>query len=400
MGYRAQAISINASRAVYALNWFNIAPGLQYISRDLDLSLVQLGIMTTAFYIGLSTFQLVGGLLASRIGNRATSSLGITILGAAVIATGLSQNLPDLFASRLFAGIGSAMFFSPALGMISEIVPQDKYSFHVGLFNGSFNLGGGIGIIGWDFLDQAFSWRTPLFLSGGIMIALAVENYIILRGAKTSTFGARVFSRAGEVLRSRLIWILPIAALSGILSETVIGQLFVYYAETGLHMSPNVASVLGTTYLIIGFVGGIVGGYIFGRTRKRILMFLAWALMVGAFTAVIWMTSSFILLFLLLILLGILTVNVLSMLYTLTAEATKDRGMVSFALSFVNFVQNIIGSFSPLLFSLVYDHSNYTFSWITIGAIGAACVSAGYMSLGYLRSEIYGRQPFFNTDSR
>ncbi|MEM0157294.1 MAG: MFS transporter [Thermoplasmataceae archaeon] len=400
MGYRAQAISINASRAVYALNWFNIAPGLQYISRDLDLTIVQLGIMTTAFYIGLSVFQLAGGLLASRIGNRATASLGITILGAAVIGTGFSQNLPDLFASRLFAGMGSALFFSPALGMISEIVPQDKYSFHVGLFNGSFNLGGGIGIIGWNFLDQAFSWRIPLFLSGGIMIALAAENYIILRGARTNTFGTKVFSRAGEVLRSRLVWILPIAALSGILSETVIGQLFVYYAETGLHMSPDIASTLGTTYLIIGFVGGMVGGYIFGKTKRRILMFLAWSLMVGAFTAVIWVTSSFILLFILLVLLGILTVNVLSMLYTLTAEGTRDRGMVSFALSFVNFVQNIIGSFSPLLFSLVYDHSNYTFSWITIGTIGVACVSAGYLSLGYLRSEIYGRQPFFNTDSR
>ncbi len=390
MGYRTQAVSINASRAVYALNWFNIAPGLQYISRDLDLSLVSLGIMTTAFYIGLSLFQMVGGLLASRIGNRRTSVLGITVLGISVIATGLSQNLADLFVSRLFAGIGSAMFFSPALGMLTEIVPRQRYSFHVGLFNGSFNLGGGIGIIGWDILDQYLSWRIPLYIAGSIMVALAVENYVVLRGTDGSSDRSRVFRRAGTALRSRLIWILPIAALSGILSETIIGQLFVYYAETGLHMSPNAASVLGTTYLLIGFVGGMMGGYIFGRIRRRILMFLSWAAAVGILTAVIAAIRSFPLLFLLMVVLGILTVTVLSMLYTLTAEGTKDRGMISFSLSFVNFLQNIIGAFSPLIFSIVRASSDYAISWVTIGIIGLACVSAGYLTLGYLRSEIYG----------
>lgn len=390
MGYRAQALSINASRAVYALNWFNIAPGLQYISHDLNLSLVQLGIMTTAFYIGLSVFQMVGGLLASRIGNRRTSTLGITILGAAVIATGMSQNLADLFISRLFAGIGSALFFSPALGMLSEIVPRDKYSFHVGLFNGSFNLGGGLGIIGWDFLDQSLSWRIPLYIAGSMMIALAAENYIILRDVHENPNRSNVFRRAGEVLRRKMIWILPVAALSGILSETVIGQLFVYYAETGLALNDNIASALGTTYLMIGFLGGMIGGYVFGRINRRILMFLVWALFVGAITALIAVTKSVALLFLLMIILGIFTVNVLSMLYTLTAEGTKDRGMVSFSLSFVNFLQNIIGSFSPIIFSIVFDRSSYFFSWIAIGAIGMGCVSMGFMLLRELRVEIYG----------
>ena len=103
VGYRFQAGSINASRAVYALNWFNIAPGLTYISHDLKLQLVQLGVITTAFYIGLSTFQMVGGLLASRIGNRFTSVLGISILGASVVLTGMhlkpfsKKGLPPLF---------------------------------------------------------------------------------------------------------------------------------------------------------------------------------------------------------------------------------------------------------------------------------------------------------------
>lgn len=385
MGYRVQAGSINASRAVYALNWFNVAPGLTYISHDLKLQLVQLGIITTAFYIGLSTFQMVGGLLASRIGNKATSVIGISILGFSVILTGLSQNLIELFSFRLFAGIGSALFFSPALGLLANIVPHEKYSFYVGLFNGSFNLGGGLGIIGWDFLDQIFGWRIPLFFAGSVLLVLAAENLYVLRNYKPDPKNrVNIFKRAGDVLRIPIIWILPVIALAGILSETVIGQLFVYYGESQLHMSPNMASSLSTIYLMVGFLGGVFGGYLFGVVKRRILLFLGSTVVLALLTVAVAFVHQYYLLVILMIILGILTVNSLSMLYTLVVERTPDRGMVSFSLSFVNFVQNIIGAFSPTIFTLIAFYGGYVNSWIFIGLLGLACASAGF----YMRSEM------------
>lgn len=389
MGYRIQAGSINASRAVYALNWFNIAPGLTYISSDLGLQIVQLGIITTAFYIGLSTFQMVGGLLASRIGNRNTSVLGITILGISVILTGLSMNLIELFTFRLFAGIGSAMFFSPALGLLADLVPRKSYSFYVGLFNGSFNLGGGMGIIGWNFLDQALGWRTPLFIAGGIMLFLAAENMVVLWNYRPDPSNRlNIFRRAKDVLRKPLIWILPVIALAGILTETILGQLFVYYAVTHLQFSENLASSLGTIYLVVGFAGGALGGFLFGTVRRRITMFLISTILLSLLTILIAFTSSYLVLLALVISLGILTVNSLSMLYTLVVERAEDRGMVSFSLAFVNFVQNIIGAFSPTVFSIIAFYQGFTTSWVVIGAIGLACAFLGFTLRSELKSEL------------
>ncbi len=388
MGYRVQAGSINVSRAVYALNWFNIAPGLAYISQDLKLRLVQLGIITTAFYIGLSAFQMVGGLLSSRIGNRYTSVLGISILGASVVLTGMSQNLYELFTFRLFAGIGSALFFSPALGLLADIVPRERYSFYVGLFNGSFNLGGGMGIIGWNFLDQLFGWRVPLYFAGAVMLFLAAENLYVLRSYRPDPKNRiNIFRRAGDVLRIPIIWLLPIIALAGILTETIIGQLFVYYAESQLHLPPNLASALGTIYLMVGFIGGALGGYIFGVVRRRIILFLGSTILLALFTIAVAFVQDFYLLVALMVVLGILTVNSLSMLYTLVVERTPDRGMLSFSLSFVNFVQNIIGAFSPTIFTIIAHYSGFVDSWAFLGALGLSCASAGF----YLRSEMRGK---------
>lgn len=389
MGYRIQAGSINASRAVYALNWFNIAPGLKYIASDLNLQIVQLGIITTAFYIGLSAFQMVGGLLASRIGNRNTSVLGISVLGISVIATGLSNNLIELFLFRLSAGIGSAMFFSPALGLLADLVPRKSYSFYVGLFNGSFNLGGGLGIFGWNFLDQALGWRIPLYIAGAIMLFLAVENMVVLWRYKPDPANRmNIFRRAKDVLRKPQIWFLPVIALSGILTETVIGQLFVYYAEVHLHLSENLASSLGSIFLIIGFFGGALGGYTFGKVRKRITMFLLSIILTSSLTIVLAFPTNYYVLLALVIALGVLTVNSLSMLYTLVVERSEDRGMVSFSLSFVNFVQNVIGAFSPTLFSIVAFYRGFADSWITVGAVGLACALLGLSLKSELRSEL------------
>ena len=393
MGYRIQAGSINASRAVYALNWFNIAPGLKYIHEDLGLQIVQLGIITTAFYIGLSTFQMVGGLLASRIGNRNTSVLGITVLGISVIATGLSNNIIELFTSRLFAGIGSALFFSPALGLLADLVPRNSYSFYVGLFNGSFNLGGGLGIFGWNFLDQIFGWRIPLYIAGVIMLVLAAENLFVLRKFKPDPANrVNIFRRAKDVLKNRQIWILPIVALAGILTETIIGQLFVYYAEVHLHYSENVASSLGTIYLLVGFLGGALGGYLFGKVRRRITMFLFSVVVMSLLTVILAFASSYLVLLILVILLGILTVNSLSMLYTLVVERASDRGMVSFSLSFVNFLQNIIGAFSPAVFSIIAFYSGYVNSWVVVGLISLGCAMLGLTLRPELKSELRGSQ--------
>lgn len=389
MGYRIQAGSINASRAVYALNWFNIAPGLKYISTDLGLQIVQLGIITTGFYIGLAAFQMVGGLLASRIGNKNTSVLGITLLGISVIATGLSNNLIELFTFRLTAGTGAALFFSPALGLVADIVPKEKYSFYVGLFNGSFNLGGGLGIFGWNLLDQFFSWRIPLYIAGVIMLLLAVENLIVLRGYKPDpTNRLHIFRRARGVLKKPEIWILSIIALSGVLTETIVGQLFVFYAEVHLNFTENLASSLGTIFLIVGFFGGTLGGYFFGRAKRRITMFMASVIVMASLTIVLAFSTSFYVILALVVLLGILTVNSLSMLYTLVVERAQDRGMISFSLSFVNFLQNAVGAISPTLFSVLAYYRGYVDSWAAIGIIGLCCAVLGFTLKSELANEL------------
>ena len=381
LNYRVRSASINFSRAVYGMNWFNIAPGLSYIASNFDLRIVSLGVMTTSFYIGLALFQMAGGILASRIGNVKTSIFGITVLGLSVIGTAQSHNLPELIAARFFAGLGSAFFFSPALGLLHQIVPEENYPFHVGLFNGSFNIGAGIGIIGWNILDLSLGWRTPLDIAGLIMLALALENFIVLRDIHIRSSSFRGATRnAGKLLRKKNIWILPIMAISGILSETVVGQILVYYLESQLGFSSQSSSILDMLFLLIGFAGGIIGGYIFSRNHHQLAQFVAVIIMGSVLVILLGYSRSFLEILIEVAILGMVTVNALSILYTLSARNIRDPGMISFSLSFINFVQNIIGAFSPTIFGIFARVLGYSISWSLIGIIGLA----GFISFIFL----------------
>ena len=367
--------TINTARAVYALNWFNIAPGLADIATSLNLKIVDLGVITTGFYIGLAPFQIAGGVIASKIGNRVTSFMGLLILGSFVIASGLSNSLIELFMARMFEGIGSSLFFSPALAMLSEIVPDKTRSFHIGLFNGSFNIGGGIGILGWTYLDSIYSWRFPLELAGTIMIVVAVLNFIMVSGIPQSHRSqVPLATRVNIAIRTKILWILPLAALIGILAETITGQLFVYYAEVHLDMAASLASILGTAFLLFGFAGGTLGGYLYGRSSRKNPIFVGSMVITGLMLMLIPLFSNFVILLAIMAILGVMTVAVLSILYVKVVEVTTDKTMVSFNLSFINFVQNVFGSLSPFFFTVLVLYYGYGFSWFTIGFSGLVLV--------------------------
>lgn len=371
MGYLLKATSVNTARAIYALNWFDIAPSLIYISQDLKLKLVDLGIATTSFYIGLALFQMVGGGLASRIGGRKVAFIGLLLLGVAGISSGLSYNLTELMASRFFAGLGSALFFSPGLSILRDISPPQSYGFQVGIYNGAFNLGGGFGAFGWVFVDKIIGWRMGLVFGGILSIAAAVENFAVLRDLKEEkSTGVDFSNRLLEIVKNKILWLLSIGTIVGMFSETVTGQFIVYFGENYLGMTPSQSGFLDGVFLVIGFVGGVVGGHFLSGSGRQQLFYYLILVLTGLIFVLIPFTRNFQILSIMIAVLGFVTVSVFSILYTLTVRVVSDKGMIPFSLSFVNFIQIAIGASSPVVFTFLTYRVGYQFGWIILGVLG------------------------------
>ncbi|MEM0155476.1 MAG: MFS transporter [Thermoplasmataceae archaeon] len=372
MNYLLRAGSIHVSRAVYALNWFVMAPSLSYISSDLYLNVTQLGIITAGFYAGLAVFQLIGGILASRLGNAKIAIIGLSILGGSTVITGLSPNLTIMLLSRVSAGAGAALFFSPGIGALSNIVPHEKFGTHVGIYNGAFNVGAGIGIIGWAILDKDVGWRAALVVSGLMALIMAMENAGVFRGIHEEVSSAKDIPRKiVAVSRMPDIWILSIAGFSSIIAETLIGQFFVYYGKTFVGLTTFTASLLAGVSMIVGIVGGVLAGKEIQKIPRKKLAFFSIMLTGGIVLSLIPFTRNSYLLLLILSAEGLLVVAGFSVLYTMVSMEVADRSMVSFSLALTNTIQLAFSVAVPVIFTFIVSvfNNNYTYAWVLSGVI-------------------------------
>ncbi len=375
MGYLFRATSINVARAIYALNWFDIAPGLIYISKDLNLQVVQLGIITTFFYVGLAPFQLVGGALASRIGSRKVAFIGLLLLGFGAIASGFSHNIFELSLSRFIAGWGSAFFFSPGLSILRDISPAEAYPQQVGIYNGVFGLGAGAGAFGWVFVDKAIGWQLGMVVGGVLMIIVAVENFIALHGmvehrAESIGFDKKVFN----IIGNKFLWFLAIGTLAATFVETIGGQFLVFFGENYLHISSIYSGFIDGLFLMIGFLGGITGGFFLSKAHlKRPFTYTTLVVSSVGFIFIPF-SSNILALTAIVAICGFAVQSGFSALYVLSIPYIHDKAMVPFALSFVNFIGIAVGSASPYVFTLLTDRIGPAYGWIILGVLGIALV--------------------------
>jgi MFS family permease len=83
-------------------------------------------------------FQFIGRILAPGVSPRYIAISGLLIICLFSIITGESENFAELFISRMSVGIGSTLFSSPALAILSTGYDSKTVSLRMGMYNGLF----------------------------------------------------------------------------------------------------------------------------------------------------------------------------------------------------------------------------------------------------------------------
>ena len=260
--------SVISSRTVYSLNWYNFAPALPLIGSELGIDTFGLAVITSSFLLGAGLFQVPAGFIAAHWGNKNTSQLGILILSISGIAEGLSPSFPYLFLSRLTLGVGASLFFSPAIGVLTPLFREREEGLVIGLYNGAFSVGGGIGLWVWALIMNApgFGWRFGLVLGGFLGLLFFLVGQVVVHKDKGSRPDYRSIR---PVLRSRNIWIIALGVL-GLWGGTFTAAQFLPKFLTDVRGVPlDKAGLLSSLLLFASMVGGPLGGFLSDRLRRR-----------------------------------------------------------------------------------------------------------------------------------
>jgi len=103
-----------------------IAPLLPQYADDLGLSDAQAGVLSASYAAGTLLASLPAGLVASQVGPRKTTIVGLSILGVASLAFGLAEQILILDLARFIQGVAGALIWSGALTWLITTAPDEK----------------------------------------------------------------------------------------------------------------------------------------------------------------------------------------------------------------------------------------------------------------------------------
>jgi predicted MFS family arabinose efflux permease len=230
-----------------------------------------------AFLVGAGLLQVPAGLLARRYGARAVSLAGVALLAVAGAASAFAPSFATLVALRLGAGVGAALFFSPAIGLVGSLYPAGRRGLPVGTFTTAFSAGAALGIVGSSILLPVVGWRGALLVGGAILAVLAVAAVVLIptaAGAAPPTTSSR--RRWPRALSYPPVWAVGLAFIGLEGASFATGQFIVPFGESVRGWSILLAGVVGMTFVFPSTFGGPVGGALAERRpRHRTQLVLA-----------------------------------------------------------------------------------------------------------------------------
>ncbi len=356
--------SLISSRTIYALNWYNISPLYIFIESSLAIPLMKLGEIPTSFLIGAGVFQIPGGILAAKIGNKNAAVSGMYLLSIMAVLSGLSWNLSSMVIFRFFLGVGAAMYFSPALGIIKNVFSDKSKGLAMGFYNGAFNFGAGIGIALWNSIAILVGWRWALVIGGLIGLAITVENHLTLPTDELK----REKIEWKRVLLNRNVWFVGLSLAGFWGAFFAFAQFLNPYLVKTKGMSANLSGLVSSLTLIAGAFGGPLIGMISDKLKRRKEFMILLAIVMCFFISTVFLTN-FTTIWIYTSVLGLLSAGIFSVLYAIPAGYKEiPERLLPLSIAIINSVQISVGSVAPYLFTFTAAKFSFNIAWMSLGA--------------------------------
>src|SRR6266699_2243139 len=219
-----------------------IAPNL---AADLGLSPVEIGLLSSIFFLAFAAVQIPLGMALDRFGPRICLVVGaaITVIGAVVFACAASPGV--LIFGRALLGLGTAGSFVASLAVYARRFSPDRFATLAGLQVGIGTLGALLATAPLAFSTATIGWRASFLGVAAVTFLIGLLIAVVVKDDAAS-------ARSRETLRESLSGILAV------LRTPSVGRLFV--------MNLVAYSTFG---LIVGLWGGPYLTHIYGYDLEQ-----------------------------------------------------------------------------------------------------------------------------------
>jgi sugar phosphate permease len=158
----------------------NFSVAAPFIARELNLSASQVGLAMSAFIIGYGGFQVIGGIMADRIGSRKTMLIALIWWTAFTAATGMATSFVSMVIVRFFFGVGEAFQVPAAYKTVSVWFPKAERLRATSIMSGATALAPAVTPLLVVWFVHNFGWRLMfcLFAIPGAVVAILAYRHL------------------------------------------------------------------------------------------------------------------------------------------------------------------------------------------------------------------------------
>jgi sugar phosphate permease len=247
------------------LTWANVAVEA---GQSLGMSVAQLGVFVTAFYVGYVICNALGGITSDRIGGRATLTLSMLSLGVSTFVFGFTTSLATGIPLQAIMGFAAGADYASCIRLIVNWFDRGSRGRAMGLLLVASSLGVTVTNATVPTLAAAIGWRGVYHALGLATVLIGVIAYALLRDRPAGQPIAAKTPPIGSLLRDRNIILLSLAGFAAFwgtwgftfwANALMIRGHGLSAVEAGLVMSiAGIAAVIGKP--LIGWLSDWLGG--------------------------------------------------------------------------------------------------------------------------------------------
>ncbi|MEU0570076.1 MFS transporter [Nonomuraea sp. NPDC005983] len=346
-----------------------------YLTQARGLPVAAAGLVMAVFGAGSLFSQLLAGVLADRVGRRATLTGGMLATAAAMVALGYSTSLPAITAVMFVLGLVIDAYRPASNALVADLVSPAERPKAYGLLFWAVNLGYAVGMTGGGWLAQlGFGWLFWIdaisSVAFGVLVWRAVPETRPVARESTGGFGV--------VLRDRLMIGFTLVVLGNALM----------YLQTVTMLPVAMTKLVGLTTgqyglamalngVLIVVVQPLVSNWLGRRDASRTFA-LGLAVMGAGFALTAFVTTTFWLAVTIVVWTAgeIVTAGIAGTVLASLAPAHL-RGRYS---GLFGFAWSLASMLAPLAGSALLEFGREAL-WFTIGGVGLVS-AAGMLALG------------------
>jgi DHA1 family chloramphenicol resistance protein-like MFS transporter len=154
--------------SVFALGTseFMLSGLLPPIARDMDVSIPQAGLLTSAFAVGMVVGAPLLAVATLRLPRRTTLVTLISVFGLGQVAGALAPTYEVLFASRVISALACAGFWAVGAAVAIAMVPVNQRARAMAVMIGGLSIANVLGVPAGAFLGEHLGWRSAFWAVG------------------------------------------------------------------------------------------------------------------------------------------------------------------------------------------------------------------------------------------